>query len=107
MSRYIDLTKPVSEDDRAWLMEQGRYGDLRVVDDLEKYGAAPQETVAVVPAPPVPAEDKAEAEVPSSDPEYRSWSNEQLRFELEQRGLKMSGSKQDLVARLIESDNQQ
>jgi hypothetical protein len=98
MGKSIDLTQPLSDEDRAWLQERGAYGDIRIADELARVAAgdfaAPQE---------IPVEVDEDDEVVESD-NYGGWTNAQLRYELSTRGLPQHGNKAELVARLEASD---
>lgn len=79
MSRQIDLTKPLSDEDREYLDTRSRQ-DLIALND-EQFG------------------DSDEAE-----DEYSDMTNEALRAELGERELSQSGTKAELIARLREDD---
>lgn len=98
MGKSIDLTQPLSDEDRAWLQERGAYGDIRVADELARVAAG--EFAAPEEAPVEPDEDD---EVVESE-NYGGWTNAQLRYELSTRSLPQHGNKADLVARLEASD---
>lgn len=97
MSRSIDLSQPLSDEDRAWLDEHGKYGDLRVAAEYARAADEP-EPVAVEQ---VPEEDESDVE----GSEYGTWTNAQLRYELGTRDLPQYGTKAELVARLEEADS--
>jgi len=99
MGKNIDLSKPLSDEDRAWLAERGAYGDLRIADELSGVSAAAAEPVA---AEEVPNDDDDDSVVDSEA--YGTWTNAELRAELSNRELAVSGNKAELIARLEESD---
>jgi hypothetical protein len=87
MSRQIDLSKPLNERDRQYLFDRGRRhqvieNDLRFADRK----AAPQSS----------ADDQWTSEV-------KELTVDELKSELQNRGLSTSGTKPQLQARLIES----
>lgn len=89
MGREIDLTQPLSAEDREWLEQRGKYGDLRIANEYN----APT------------AEDTAEdGEVSDSGSAYDGWTKAQLQYELSVRDLSTTGTKADLVERLLASD---
>lgn len=93
MGKNIDLTQPLSPEDRAWLVERGKIGDLRVADEIAATAAESE--------PEAPDDD----EVVDSD-QYGEWTKAQLQYELTERGLPTSGTKVELVARLEEDDSE-
>jgi hypothetical protein len=96
MGKNIDLSQPLSAEDRTWLEERGKYGDLRVADDL----------AAAANAPAPEAEPEAEPEETGGEDSetYGTWTKAQLQYELQTRDLAQSGTKAELVARLEEDD---
>lgn len=87
MGREIDLTQPLSAEDRAWLEERGKYGDLRIANEYN--------------APQPEGED---AEVSESGTAYDDWTKAQLQYEAHARDLSTTGTKADLVERLLAYD---
>lgn len=81
MSKVIDSGKPLSEEDRRYLVERGRGEEIARIDGIHS-----------------PATD----EVP-----YEDWTVEELRAELSDRKLSTSGKKDDLVGRLYAADADQ
>lgn len=94
MGKTIDLTQPLSSEDRAWLVERGKIGDLRVADEI---AAAAAESEAASEA------QDDDDEVVDSE-EYGEWTKAQLQYELTERNLPTSGTKAELVTRLEEDD---
>ena len=90
MGREIDLTKPLSAEDREWLEQRGKYGDLRIADEYNPPAAADSEP--------------DEGETSDSGSDYDGWSKAQLQYELSTRDLTTTGTKAELVERLLEDD---
>src|SRR5512139_2325140 len=66
---------------------------------LEADGDEPESEPATAPAPePEPEADAA--------PDYEAWTVEQLKEQLDARGLPKTGKKDDLVLRLLEDDEE-
>lgn len=113
MGKSIDLTVPLSDEDRAWLLERGAYDDVRVSDAITGATAAPEEagptdspvepTTLEVSSDDAPAEPEAAQGEPEAN-DYTDWTKDQLMYELGQRGLSRAGNKDELTARL-ESDD--
>lgn len=133
MSMEVDLSTPLTDEERKYLMERGKYADVERVDNLHG-GETPDELLAGdgTGAQPVSvltsdqmatrkerllAELRAieEAEQASDDsvgddgdvPPYESWKAAELKKELKARNLSQSGSQDELVARLYEDDQRQ
>lgn len=126
MSREIDLSNPLSDEDRAYLLARGREQLVAQIDarrgdeeaaKLAHYvpGSAVDEADGVpetpgLAAPNVEAARSAEIVEEDDDVEagtednYETWTNEQLREELDSRDLQTSGKKKELVARLRADD---
>lgn len=94
MGKTIDLTQPLSPEDRAWLEERGKFDDLRVADE---YAAVATESEPV-------GDDDDEDDEDTDSEEYGTWTKAQLQYELGERGLPQSGTKVELVARLEADD---
>lgn len=94
MGREIDLTQPLSAEDRKWLEERGKHGDLRVANELH-----PQSGAAVAD----PDEDDSEVD---QEALYGTWTKAQLQYELQTRDLPTTGTKAELVDRLVEADGE-
>lgn len=86
MGRNIDLTQPLSDEDREWLEQRGKIGDLRIADELAGAAVDPDE------------EGGEDSET------YGNWTKAQLMYEANNRDLSQAGTKADLVARLEEDD---
>ena len=98
MGKSIDLSQPLSDEDRAWLESHGKYGDLRVAAEFARAADEP-----VSPVEEQVSEPEDETDVEGS--EYGTWTNAQLRYELGTRDLPQYGTKAELVARLEEADS--
>lgn len=83
MSRSIDRSKALSDEDRAYLLGHGEDGLVAQLD--EQHGQA----------------DVAET---GDDAPYEDWTVAELQAELEGRELSKSGNKAELVSRLHEDD---
>lgn len=91
MSIQIDLTKKLSDEDRAYLLARGRRH--LVIQNDRRFAVARNST----PAPQGSNEDGAWAE------EVRELTVQELKDELSNRGLATTGKQADLQARLIEA----
>lgn len=123
MSKQIDLSKPLSEDDRAYLVSRGRTSDILIADgkDASAETAGPsfdatasaEELLAKTPhtgdvnAMGVQSKQPVTTAPADAEPEpskYDDLTKQQLEDELERRELPKSGKKPDLIARLVEDD---
>lgn len=132
MSRNIDFSKPLSEDDveyvnqRPWLLEDARLrgediitdDDFRVDDDEttdDQSGATEDstdqeqsETEDAADDESDDAEDDAEDGDEADDEDevlpYDQWDYADLKEEAGNRGLSKAGSKEQLIQRLTEND---
>ena len=86
MGMNIDFSKPLSDDEKQHLRERG----------LE-YKIAEAPAKAAKPAP---------KDEPEADDGYGSWTKEELKAEAEERGLPISGTKDELVDRLAADDEE-
>lgn len=105
MSRQIDMTKPLSDEDREYLETRARQ-DLIAQND-EQFGVESDEEGS--PGNSLQAE-KANLQITGEvviEDDYSSMTNDELRDELEDRGLATSGAKADLQDRLREDDAKQ
>lgn len=124
MGKSIDLSQPLSDEDRRWLEERGDYAAIAVADAT--HGAPePREAKADEPSEPedapVPLVAEPVAEPNAGDdgvtepsdssedadddvPPYEEWTADALRDECDARGLAKSGSKADLIDRLVADD---
>jgi len=118
MGRNIDLTQPLSDEDRQWLEDRGDYTALRRA--AEAAGESDEEPDEADEAD----EDSQDSEDEDSDDDsddddseddesdeddedavaYEDLTNAQLAELLEARDLPKSGTKAEMVARLIEDD---
>lgn len=108
MSRQIDITKKLSDDDRAYLTANSDWNALRLnqaylegaeflEDEAEPMGAG-SEPLKQDPEPEKQAGDGAQSE-------YDDLTNEELQAILKSRDLAVSGNKAELIDRLKESDS--
>ena len=118
MARKIDFSKPLSEDekayvlDRPWLLEDAKLRGEDIIDEDDF-------TVAIDDATPDPefeqpgqvgvtigVEDEAEAETDEDDEvaPYSEWEYADLQNEAKERDLSAKGSKEQLIQRLEEHD---
>lgn len=87
MSRYIDTDKPLSDLDRAYLVERSEHGTIALVDALHDTDAHA---------------DTPERENTVEETEWvRSLSVEDLRKELAESGQPTDGRKDELQRRLL------
>ena len=84
MSRKIDLSKPLSDEDRGYLEMRGRYWDIQMNDQQFK-------SVATAPAD----DDRV------SESDVMDLKVDELREELSARGLSDDGVKDELRDRLL------
>jgi hypothetical protein len=134
MSREIDLSKPLSDEDRQYLLDRNRLADIRRADgedvppgelpddsiqsmwpnDPRATGAVP---VTDLPAAPLPGQvlsgvtgqPVAPVGSEATEPEDNyddddAWSYRDLQEEAKGRNLTASGSREELVQRLREDD---
>jgi len=116
MSKQIDFSKPLSAEDaayvadRPWLAEDARLRGLDIVvsDDFEVEDDEEDNTDGSEGSDESdeldddePEDDEDEEEL---DDDYSEWNVDQLKAELKERGLTVSGSKEQLIERLEASD---
>lgn len=91
---HVDLTKPLSEDMKLWLLNRNR-------SDLLEQNAALLAKEAPSDEPPT-----GSTESPGDDDEddYENWTVKELAEEAGARSLTKSGTKDELVARLRAHD---
>ena len=131
MSRKVDLSKPLSDDDRQYLSDRCRWDDLREADanhpvpverdpnttpSSQDTSPAPQPAdkgtqTAELPTKPlttdsVPAQaDPGDEDVDNYD-DAEVWSYHDLQEEAKERkDVSAAGSREDIVARLREDDS--
>jgi hypothetical protein len=88
MSQQVPMDKPLSDQDREYLLSRGSDQVVAMLD--ERFGAESSE--------PVHIED-GEDVLP-----YKDWTADDLRAELADRKLKATGTKPEMAARLEEDD---
>lgn len=121
--RDIDKDKPLSDDDRQWLTDWGRFAQIEEHDRLHPpKGAQAGDDDSGEPEEPVdplkgeePTYTDLSATEPAAVPEnwtqetdeepYEDWGKDDLADEAAERGLSKSGNKGDLVQRLRDADN--
>lgn len=122
MSRTIDLTKALSEEDREYLLARGREqqvfaNDAQFSDDPEAIqralyipGTAVDKPEGVPETPNEPFDDGAEDA--ETEDNYETWNHDKLQEEIRRRNseyaeefqMAVSGTKKELIARLREDD---
>jgi hypothetical protein len=100
MGKNIDLTQPLSDEDRAWLEERGKINDIRVADEIAGVSTDPEP----VSAQTDDGTDDEDDDSTADSEEYGDWTKAQMQYELGERGLPQSGNKAELAARLEEDD---
>lgn len=122
MSRNVPYDKPLSRDDRAYLLSRGRADTVAMLDSRHEVDADPQEDREAVAetvnndpdATGTPAVNPVAATgepvagptrpVVGDDYDTDAWSYRDLQEEAGNRGLPKSGSREEIVARLREWD---
>lgn len=127
MSREIDLSKPLSDEDAQYLADRGRYADLeragRNASDLpDGDGTGPQLESAVTGDRAASERDRLIARLRELDPDaasdfegdpetddeevapYSEWTVPELDAELKRRELPGGGNKAEKVKRLEDDD---
>lgn len=89
MSKTIMPSKTLSDFDRQYLSDRGLNPDDYILADEEE---APDE------------DGETEDDGDGEDVPYTDWTKDELEIELQSRGLKKSGDKAELIARLEEHD---
>lgn len=118
MSREIDFSKPLSEEDlayvadRPWLKQDAELSGLSVeggaAPEADEDEVAPEEE-SVEDEADEDDEDESEDEAEADEDEvatYEEWSFAELKEEAEKRNLSKAGSKEQLVERLEASDEE-
>lgn len=104
MSRYVDLRKPISDEDRAYLMSRSREGDVAVNDRMFKDRPEDEVAARVSQANQDDEDEIEDAELVQDQADLdfvNSLKTGELRVQLEARGLDKTGSKADLMQRLL------
>lgn len=94
MSRKVDRRKPLSESDRAYLLARGRPVDVYPVGEAESEEEQQRQS----------DEGKQKESEEEPDDDYDEWSPDDLKEELRERKLPVSGNKAVLIGRLREHD---
>lgn len=113
MSRYVDLRKPLSDDDREYLESRARIGDI-LANDRQFADLTPAQTRKATAEADADAKAQAEedAEVAEAEEVASQWSQDalakvlplkvaELKDSLSKFGLSTSGDKSDLQVRLL------
>lgn len=102
MSKTIVPSKTLSKFDRQYLVARGKNPDDYILaDEEEETPPTPPVTPPEQPETPDDEDDETEDE---EDIPYSEWTVDELEIELQDRGLKKSGNKDELIARLEEHD---
>lgn len=118
MARKIDLTKPLSTEDRHYLVVRDRWRDLAQADGHhdprrakkeaeQNFSASQRSMPPTSPTAPPPAPQPVNPEDPEEEEElepYEDWEYPDLQAELKARGLPAGGKQEELVKRLYEDD---
>lgn len=104
MSRQIDLTKKLSDEDREYFIARGEYvvverNDAQFGRDASKDASESEDSVAAVEA----GSGADSAPEKYSDEWFEKATVAELQHELEQRGLPKTGKRADLADRLYEA----
>lgn len=108
MSRQIPMDRPLSDDDRRYLLAHGE--DARVATFDERFPEDAPES----PEEFAPETDGTGSGTEEEDPGYEEWSADDLRAEIDERNeqdgrttkISKAGSRADMAARLREDDRQ-
>ncbi|MGB2791262.1 MAG: SAP domain-containing protein [Candidatus Moraniibacteriota bacterium] len=90
MSRQVDLTKPLSDDDRAYLLSRGQNAMVTRMD--EQF------------AEPEPASAPEQEQEQEQSDGLENMTVDELKDLLRTRNLPVGGTKDELVSRLREAD---
>lgn len=117
MTRQIPIDKPLSDEDRGYLLMRG---DTALIERLDfQYNPKAEEAEAAAAVDdeeddeedtePGDEEDEDEEDEEGEDPNYEEWTIAELKAAIDKRnlegaGLAVSGTKPDLAARLREHD---
>lgn len=106
MARQIDFSKPLSAEeaayaaDRPWLLLDAELSGIEFSRE-DEFVVEGDETAAETEGDAPAAEEDGEPEP------YEAWEYSELKAEAKARQLTSSGSKEQLVARLTESDSEE
>lgn len=106
MSREIDFSKPLSEEEAAYVADRpwiSQDADLQGVEIVEDETEEIAETEPEAEIEEIEAEEIVEDETEEVAP-YEEWDFAELKAEAESRGLAKSGSKENIIDRLKEDD---
>jgi SAP domain len=92
MSRQIDITQPLSDEDRQYLV------DRHHVVALER-------NAAFVAGASVAGDEREEEKEDEDGPDLEDMTVQQLQEVLRKRDLPVSGTKDELLARLLEAED--
>jgi hypothetical protein len=84
MSRDVPMDRALSEEDRTYLHARGQHQTVDMLD--ERFGVLDEDTEVAV------------------DTDYENWTVQDLKDELKDRQLPVSGKQEELAARLREHD---
>jgi hypothetical protein len=84
MSRDVPMDRALSEEDRTYLHARGQHQTVDMLD--ERFGVLDDDTEVAV------------------DTDYENWTVQDLKDELKDRQLPVSGKQEELAARLREHD---
>lgn len=104
MSREVDLSKPLSDEDREYLHSRGLHTTVERMDS--QFGSEPTDPDAADNSAPAPGGDEQPPE------NYNEWTVQDLQEEIRERNetappdrqMPVVGKKPELVARLQEDD---
>jgi hypothetical protein len=91
MSRDVPMDRALSEEDRTYLHARGQHQTVDMLD--ERFGVLDDDTEVL--------DDDTEVAV---DTDYENWTVQDLKDELKDRQLPVSGKQEELAARLREHD---
>lgn len=114
MGRKIDFSQPLTADelayvnDRPWLRHDAELQGFEVLTEDDEFTVETDDETEDDGAGDGDADDEADEagddEEEEDDESYSDWNVDQLKEELKTRELPVSGSKEQLVQRLEESD---
>jgi hypothetical protein len=119
MSRRIDVSNPenLSAEDRQYLQDRGRLGNVQMLDYMARQKAAADAAVGMASRGTLQSRliaqqdrqrgiDAPAGEMEEVDEPYDKWKVDDLRDECRARGLADDGKKDELVSRLMADDEQ-